>query len=151
MPSAKAEVKLKETAWNLRKPGGWEAFKVKTDELAEKLENIVEDKEKSIEDVMENVIKLENKAKFSSFGKTRKQGYFQTKTNLGIKNCGNKNHKCYTEEEINVCLLKSQSQKIEKEIMNVKESSTGRVVQVFKMKAKITGSKKSGSETLCYY
>ena len=29
MPSAKAEVKVRENAWNLRKPGGWEVYKEK--------------------------------------------------------------------------------------------------------------------------
>ena len=104
MPSAKAEFKEKETVWNLRKPGGWEAYKVKTDELADKLEQLVDDEEVSIEKVMSNVIKLENKAKFSSFGKTRKQGCFKTKSNMSIKNCGNKNQyrrksKCLPSEE----------------------------------------------------
>ena len=58
MPSAKAEKKVRETAWNLRKPGGWEAYKVKTDELAEKLEKIVDDEEKSVEKVMQNLLNL---------------------------------------------------------------------------------------------
>ena len=44
-------------------------IKKKTDALAEQLERIVDDKEKSIEEVMQSVIKLENKAKFESFGK----------------------------------------------------------------------------------
>ena len=56
----------------------WKFIKKKTDALAEQLERIVDGKEKSIE-VMQSVIKLENKAKFASFGKTRKKGYFQTK------------------------------------------------------------------------
>ena len=49
----------------MRKQGGWEAFEKKTNELAEKLVEMTANKENTIEEVMEKVTKLENKAKFA--------------------------------------------------------------------------------------
>ena len=43
-------------------------------------------------------------------------------------------------------ILKRQSERIEKEILKVKESTQGRVGQVFKMKENIMGHKKAGTE-----
>ena len=44
----------------------------KTDESAEQVNEIVNNAEHSIEEVMEKVTKIENKIKFSAFGKTRR-------------------------------------------------------------------------------
>jgi hypothetical protein len=44
----------------------------KTDESAEQVNEIVNNTEHSIEEVMEKVIKIENKIKVSAFGKTRR-------------------------------------------------------------------------------
>jgi hypothetical protein len=148
MPRSKAEKREKETTWNLKKVGGWEAYKMKTDELANRIEEIVDDHDKPIDEVMENVMKVENKIKFAAFGKTRKQvGFKKTKVaNNNQSKCNQKNHTCKTTEEINVCILRRQSERMEKEILEVKQNQTGRVGKVFKMKAKVTGNKKSGTE-----
>ena len=66
MPRSKAEKREKETTWNLKKVGGWEAYKMKTDELANRIEEIVDDHDKPIDEVMENVMKVENKIKFAA-------------------------------------------------------------------------------------
>ena len=49
-----------------------------------------------------------------------------------------------TERDLDI--LKRQSEQMEKEILNVKETRKGRVGQVFKMKEKVIGNKKSGTE-----
>ena len=77
--------------------------------------------EYSIEEAMEKVIRIENKIKFSAFGKTRRQ-FSHKKQNNNTANNGDKNYE----------LLKRQSDKMEKEILKVKESGQGRVGQIFK-------------------
>ena len=42
MPSANAEATIKETAQNIHKPGGWESYKKKTEEAAQKLGELVD-------------------------------------------------------------------------------------------------------------
>ena len=42
----KQQMKKPEPAWNKGKPGGWELYKIITDEYAEKIETIVKDDEK---------------------------------------------------------------------------------------------------------
>ena len=64
---------------------------------------------------MEKVIKVENKIKFSAFGKTRRQ-FSHRKQNNNIENDGDKN----------VELLKRQSEEMETEIIELKESGQGR-------------------------
>jgi hypothetical protein len=73
MASAGNPIKEKETIWNLNKVGGWERYIKKTDEAAEQIKDIVNNGDNSIEEVMDKVNKLENKIKFSSFGKIKKK------------------------------------------------------------------------------
>ena len=58
--------------WNLQKEGGWEEYKKQTDKMSSKMTDIVEDDTLTIEDCMKEVDKVNNKVKFSAFGKTRK-------------------------------------------------------------------------------
>jgi hypothetical protein len=74
MPSAKNVQNDKEAIWNLHKQGGWEVYAKKTKEVADKIEEIVNNQGDNIEEVMQKVQKIENKVKFSAFGKTRKLG-----------------------------------------------------------------------------
>ena len=53
---------------------------------------------------------------------------------------------CQEDSEKNLLLLKRQPERMEKEILNVKESRRGRVGQIFKMKDKITGGKRAANE-----
>ena len=59
MPSARCGVKQKETTWNLSKPGAWEAYENKTKEAAEKLEEIINQKYATIEQVMDKIESME--------------------------------------------------------------------------------------------
>ena len=52
--------------------GGWEEFDSETEAVAERVEEVVEDKNNSFEECMEKNNMIENKVKYKSFGKTRK-------------------------------------------------------------------------------
>ena len=57
--------------WNLRKLGGWEEYENQTNMVASQLERIVEDDHISIDECMRKIDNLNNKVKFTAFGKTR--------------------------------------------------------------------------------
>ena len=57
--------------WNLAKTGGWEAYEKITGEKADKLNNIMDEKETSIEEKMDKFQRLHDKIKFRAFGKVQ--------------------------------------------------------------------------------
>ena len=59
----------KGSVWNLRKEGGWEKYKNETEKVAQKVVDIVEKSELSIEECMKEIETVNNKVKFVSFGK----------------------------------------------------------------------------------
>ena len=65
MPRTKSGVSKKESTWNLNKPGGWEIYKKKTKDVAQKLEEIVSNEEDTVKQIMNKVEKIENKVKFA--------------------------------------------------------------------------------------
>ena len=83
---------------------------------------------------MDKIESMENKIKYSTFGKTRK-----VKANRKMSNGMKAKMNC---EDV----LRRQSEEMEKEILKVKETKQGRVGQVFKMKGNIIGHKKDGTE-----
>ena len=54
----------KSSTWNLKKPGGWNAYKDLSDKTAEKIENIVTNENLSVDKKMKTVITVENEIKF---------------------------------------------------------------------------------------
>ena len=130
LPPADGEQRIT-TKWNLKKPGGWESYKIATDETAEKIDEIIE-VEQDIEEVMRKFEKLQDKAKFKAFNKTKIKGKKSLKSSQGKKDVKE--------------LLKEQSEKIEKEILDIKQCNQGRCSKVFQMKSKINGSKISNQE-----
>ena len=72
MPRSRSDPKEKETIWNLNKEGGWEDYENKTQEIASQLDDAIYNENNSIEDIMKKLEKLQYKAKYAAFGKTRK-------------------------------------------------------------------------------
>ena len=132
LPTSQYEVQS-QTKWNLMKPGGWEKYKEATEDIAEKIVEII-DNEHDIDEVIKKVEKLQDKAKFVSFNKTKISKEKQIRVL--------KDQNSVEAKE----LLQKQSDKLEKEIIEIKNSKLGRASQVFKMKARIGGSKKLGQE-----
>ena len=60
----KNEKEPKKSMWNLAKVGGWEAYEKITNEKAKTLNNIMDEKETSIEEKMEKFQRLHNKINF---------------------------------------------------------------------------------------
>ena len=136
MPCAEPAEKLP-LGWNLNKPGGWERYHDEAERIAEKIEMLSNDKDLSSEEVMEKVEKIQNKIKFTSFGKTKPK----TKKSIadGMKADS-------TDEREAKELLKRQSDKMEAEILKIKASKHGRTTNVFKMREVVAGNKKSKQE-----
>ena len=59
----------KRVGWNLAKSGGWNKYELLTDECSEALDDAIDDKTKTIEEVAEKFNKIHEKIKFRSFGK----------------------------------------------------------------------------------
>ena len=151
MPSTKQLKKIKETVWNLNKLGGWDEYKNKTDEVSNQVIEIVDDENYTIDEVMKRVQKVEDKVKFAAFGKTRKRLYQRRvkkeeldnrKFSCGLESC----QTCQKEVDKNFAVLKKQCERMEKEIIKVKESGQGRVGQIFKMKEVVGGPKKASMD-----
>ena len=60
-----------ELHWNTSKPGGWKAFEEAGERQASKIVQIVEDEGYSSEEIMDKVEKVNNKMKWTAFGKTK--------------------------------------------------------------------------------
>ena len=128
------KIQVNSTAWNLGKPGGWQVYKDMTDIAAGDIADIVENSETGIDKVVKKIEKIENRIKFTAFGKTRVN---RNKVKKKVsKVCE------VTDEE----LIKRQSERIESEILSIKSQNLGRVGMVFKMKEIVNGPKKSCQE-----
>ena len=65
---------IKTSCWNLKKPGGCQAYKDLSDKAAERMELIIKDETLPIDEVMEKIESVEKEIKFAAFGKTRLSG-----------------------------------------------------------------------------
>ena len=127
------------TSWNLRKPKGWESYKKISNDVAESIEEIIGENELDIDVVVKRVDKLQDKVKFAAFGKTKvKQGKQVVPNDDLINESKGK--------ETAKNLLKKQSDRIEKEINEIKETKGRRCSKVFKMKDLVAGPKKMEQE-----
>ena len=66
-----SEKEEKRSMWNLAKVGGWEAYEKITNEKAETLNKMMEEKETPIEEKMQRFKRLHDKIKFRAFGKVQ--------------------------------------------------------------------------------
>ena len=57
--------------WNLNVPEGWKAYNALSEGIAEKLDNVIENKSLHIKDVKRKIDALQTKVKFQAFGKTK--------------------------------------------------------------------------------
>ena len=57
--------------WNLSVPEGWKKYEALTNEIAEKMNNIIEDESLDIETVKRKTDAMQTKIKFQAFGKTK--------------------------------------------------------------------------------
>ena len=124
---------IKTSCWNLKKPGGWQAYKDLSDKAAEMMELIIKDETLPIDEVMEKIESFEKEIKFAAFGKTRLSGK-------------KKKGKCESILEKEEDILRRQCQKIEDQINEIKGKKLGRVGSIFKIKEMINGPKKGSQD-----
>ena len=135
LPRSKMKTE-KVARWNLRKEGGWAKYKKLAEEQSGKMIKIIEDKEKSIEEIVEGFERINNNIKFDAFGKVTLKG----------KNIPRSKQKADegVEEEARE-LLKKQTEKAEEQLAKLKEDKKGRTANVFKIVQAIQGPKKSNT------
>ena len=69
IPKSSRNIKpTKSTMFNLNKKEGWDNYKENTDEVIDKLENVINDANVDSNEMMETLEKVHTKIKFKSFG-----------------------------------------------------------------------------------
>merc|ERR1712215_405096 len=132
MPTNKNKNKPK-AIWNVNKPEGWSIYERIMDGITDKINSIVDNDKITIDEAIKRIDTLENKVKFKVFGKTTR-----TKKNF------NKVSKAKYMD--NIELLEVQAKNIEKEVNKIKGKEKGSIGRIFKMKAAISGNKRSRQE-----
>ena len=125
------------------KPGGWEDYKRLSNEIAEEADMIIEDKTLSNETVMKRFDKLQSKVKYKAFGKTKftTKAANKRKLELRLKAAAGLN-----EDDAVKAVMRKQYDEMEEQINNLKAAKYGRATNIFKMREKVAGSRKSPQE-----
>jgi hypothetical protein len=137
LPRRRREVKEKvEAKWNIAKPGGWNRYKVLTEEHSEQLERIVEGGN-SIQEKMDKFEKVHNNIKFKAFGKV----HIKKRETENTHNDSNVQRDVKANE-----LLEEQTKRAEKELEEIKTIGKCKVGKVWEAKKKIVNGKKAPIE-----
>ena len=145
LPLEKEEKQEKIVRWNLTKEGGWDKYRKECEEVKEKLERAVEDKNISIEAAKKKFDQIHNRVKYKAFGKVT----------LGQKK-KEKNYKeieCFDKEEREEIKAKKQYEeqvvRAEKEMKEIDKIVNGKVGKVWEIKKENNGRKEGcyGSNT----
>ena len=137
-----------QTVWNIKKDGGWQAFKVSTEHVAEFV-NIFDDKLKSTTDLTKDIERKMTKKKFEAFGKVKLRNkkenedlkkLYEVKSSM-FENGANVDE---VENDITKKLLELQRGEVEKDIREIMvlKQSKGKSAAVFNTLKKIVGNKK---------
>ena len=108
------------------KPDGWKKYAELTNEKSLVFSEIVNDKNRCIETVVEDVENGLNKIKYSAFGKTTIR---------------KKKTKCSNEAQNPVTLLQKQNDRVEHEINELKKMNSSKSTKIFKIAERIRGPK----------
>ena len=100
----------KESTWNLKKTKAWDVYKEVSNKYADKLEEVIEDRNLNMEEVIKKAEKLQDAIKYTAFGKTK----VISKKVMKVKPS--------TEEDEATEELLKQSKKMEDEITKVTTS-----------------------------
>ena len=133
--------KDKTCSWNLSKPEVWEKHKELAEKAGENMDEIIENKELTIEEVAEKVEKIETKIKFQAFGKTKPPTKRKTSRRLVEISKAASRMEDEEDEKVNK-IFKKQSEELEEDINNLNKGKFGRVTNVFKMAEIVGGAKK---------
>lgn len=125
----------KTSIWNFGKEGGWENYRKLTDEKSQRIDEIVGDTSKDIDEIDKELDTILTKIMFKSFGKVTKKC---------DRNIVDKKKK----DDINDAmeLVKKREAALEKEIDKLRKCRQGRVGKVFKIREAVQGSKKNSMD-----
>ena len=142
MPRANTKV-THESRWNLNKPGGWDVYKVAPEEASEKMDAIIDDESKSIEEVMKKVDAIMDSVKYKAFDKTKPMTKKAYNRRLGVRLAAAQG---LDRDERVKELMRKQFDQLEEEITKLKKNKFGRVTTVFKMREIVAGPRKAPQE-----
>ena len=138
LPRSEEENIEKQVKWNLAKEDGWKHYK-ENEDLLDKLEDVVENEETSIEETKHKFDKIHNKIKFKTFGKVT---------------ISNKDRKPSTDdedlkenEETNAKEIKEgEKERAEKEISEIERLKRCKVGKIWELKKRIIGGKNTTTQ-----
>ena len=111
------------------------------EEQCKEMDKVIDNKEKEIEEVMENMEQIQNKVKFRSFGKV---SLGENKKKVG--DIVTKQDKEETEEEKAKEILKLQIEDTEKQLDKIRNSKNGKVGMIYAAAKTVRGGKKDSIE-----
>jgi hypothetical protein len=117
--------------WNTSNPEGWNNYSWMTNLQAGAIKKICEEEE-SIDEAVKKLKKIDEKVRFSAFGKTK----------IKTKKPKPKTSEDKSEEDILKEMVAKETQKIEEQIEALKKSNQGRVGKILKIREAISGPKK---------
>ena len=136
LPRKQERQEKKVKVWNVAKESGLENYKLFSDKYSDNIEKIIEDKSISIQEAMNRINKIENKIKFKAFGKVtinnKKKDIVEEKEAEGK-----------TQEERAKEIFEEQVDIVEKEFQKIKATTNGKVGQIWEIRKKVLGGKKS--------
>ena len=127
----------KEVKWNTSNPEGWNNYSWMTNLQAGAIKKICEEEE-SIDEAVKKLKKIDEKVRFSAFGKTK----------IKTKKPKPKTSEDKSEEDILKEMVAKETQKIEEQIEALKKSNQGRVGKILKIREAISGPKKKNQEAI---
>ena len=149
------KTKTSEVIWNSNKPGGWKKYKDMTERNSE-LDDIVERaQDLTTNDLMKKIGNVSTKIKFKCFGKVKNSRGMDADKELNLlyskKLKANEIDEIEkVDDEIAEKLLKLQREQYEKKLEYLKDikKDKGKSAAIFKLKEKIVGAKKEGTESV---
>ena len=129
--------------WKLNTPDGWKKYEAMTNDAMEKMDEIIENKSLTIEEVKRKTDAIQTKIKFRAFGKGKPSTEKARTRRLATKEKSAGELDRQVKEK---ALLSLQSKMMEDKINNVKSLKYGRASSVFKMREEVAGSKKQKQE-----
>ena len=140
----KAKVKEARVSWwNLNKPDGWKLYKSLMEEASKKIDKVIDDETKSIEEVMKKVDSIMDSVKYKAFDKTKPMTKKANQRRLEIRLAAAQG---LDDQEKFRELMRKQFEQLEEEINKLKQNKFGRVTNVFKMREIVAGPKKVKQE-----
>ena len=155
MKTPEMRKEISEVIWNTNKPGGWSKYKDISENNMD-FEHIIENSEQmSSNEMMEKIEKVSTKLRFQCFGKvknTRRLECDKELDNLYKEKIESRSdvEASLVDSKIADTLLKRQREEYEKKLQYLKDikKEKGKSTAIFKLKEKVLGSKKEGSESV---